>query len=121
MMQEHLEASSGSDQFVTAVADTYAIWMETSDFSSGCPIATTMLECAPHSPEIRAAGLVAIDRWITIVADAFKKNGNDSLDAASKGEAFIAGIQGALILSRIRKNVGPLDKLAESFRNHGIG
>ena len=42
--------------FLRAYARTMAGWMEESGFQSGCPIATTLLENAPRSSAISAAG-----------------------------------------------------------------
>ncbi len=57
--------------FVKAYCEVMAGWMQESEFRSGCPIATTMLESAPHSPALTAAGNKAIDRWIEIAASVF--------------------------------------------------
>ena len=42
--------------FLRAYCKVMAGWMEESGFRSGCPVATTLLETAPQSPAITAAG-----------------------------------------------------------------
>jgi TetR/AcrR family transcriptional repressor of lmrAB and yxaGH operons len=94
--------------FVAAYCKQYADWMEESDFQSGCPIATTLLETAPQSEPITAAGLAAIASWIEIIATVFKRAGTESRVAKQRAELAIAAVEGALILSRVTRSRKPL-------------
>ena len=89
--------------FVRAYCKVMAGWMEESGFHSGCPIATTLLETAPQSPAITAAGRRAIDGWIDVVAGVLAKAGMERREARSRAQLIVAAMEGALILSRVRR------------------
>lgn len=100
-------------QFIVAYCDVVAGWMEESDFRSGCPIATTMLETAPQSPVLTKAGEAAMDRWIGQISAVFEGSGIDAEQAHKEAELVVAAIEGALIISRIRRSSAPIRQLAQ--------
>ncbi len=94
--------------FLRAYARTMAGWMEESEFRSGCPIATTLLETAPASPTMTASGLRAIEGWIDVVAGVLAKGGAAPRKARSQAQLVIAAMEGALILARVRQSTRPI-------------
>src|SRR5215471_5591130 len=98
--------------FVRAYCAVMSKWMEESEFRSGCPIATTMLETAPHSPELTKAGAEAIDHWIGIIAPVFRADGASAAQARAKAERLVAAMEGALIVARIRRSATPITDIA---------
>ncbi len=94
--------------FLRAYCRVMAGWMEESDFHSGCPVATTLLENAPRSPTITAAGRRAIDAWIDVVAGVLSNGGMERREARSRAQLIISAMEGALILSRIRRSARPI-------------
>ena len=99
--------------FLRAYCKVMAGWMEESGFQSGCPIATTLLETAPRSPSITAAGQRAIDAWIDVVGGVLAKGGMNGREARSRAQLIIAAMEGALILSRIRLSTRPILDVAK--------
>jgi len=99
--------------FLRAYCKVMAGWMEESGFHSGCPIATTLLETAPQSPAITAAGQHAIDEWIDVVAGVLSNGGMRRREARSRAQLIIAAMEGALILSRIRLSARPILDVAK--------
>ncbi len=112
-MFESVAAEAASPQaFVEGYCQTMAGWMEESDFQSGCPIATTMLEMAPHSPKFTEAGNRVMDAWIGVVAGAIGRE-SSSKDAKSQAQQLIALMEGALLLARIRQSTQPIHDIAQ--------
>ena len=101
--------------FVKAYCEVMAGWMEESEFRSGCPIATTMLETAPYSPALTEAGARAIDRWIEIVATVFVNAGLSQREAKARAQLLIATMEGALLLARIRQSPRPILDIATAY------
>jgi TetR/AcrR family transcriptional regulator, lmrAB and yxaGH operons repressor len=101
--------------FVRAYCRVMAGWMEESEFRSGCPIATTMLETAPHSPALTQAGARAIDRWIEIVAPVFAGAGLAEREARVKAQLLISTMEGALLLARVRQSTRPILDIAAAY------
>jgi TetR/AcrR family transcriptional repressor of lmrAB and yxaGH operons len=100
-------------QFLRAYCKVMAGWMKESDFRSGCPIATTMLETAPQSASITAAGARAIDRWIEIIAGVLIEGGAPPRDAQARAQLVVAAMEGALMLARIRQSTKPILDVAK--------
>jgi TetR/AcrR family transcriptional repressor of lmrAB and yxaGH operons len=99
--------------FLRAWCRTMADWMEESAFRSGCPIATTLLETAPASSAITAAGQRAIDGWIDVIAGVLVRAGTERREARSRAQLLVAAMEGALILARVRRSAGPILDVAK--------
>jgi len=99
--------------FLRAYCKVMAGWMQESGFRSGCPVATTLLETAPQSPTITAAGQRAIDDWIDVVAGVLSKGETSPREARSRAQLILAAMEGALILSRIRRSARPILDVAK--------
>lgn len=115
MLSDLAERHRQPRRFVKAYCDVMAGWMEESAFRSGCPVATTMLETAPHSPILTAAGEQAIDRWIAIVATVFVGAGQSQREARTKAQILLATMEGALLLARIRQSTRPILEIATLY------
>jgi TetR/AcrR family transcriptional repressor of lmrAB and yxaGH operons len=101
------------EAFLRAYCKTMAGWVEESDFQSGCPIATTLLETTPRSLTIAAAGRHAIDGWIEIIAGVFSRAGLSQRESRTKAQLVIAAMEGALILARVRQSARPILDVAK--------
>lgn len=99
--------------FVRAYCAVMAGWMEESEFRSGCPIATTLLETVPESPSITAAGESAIDGWIDVVAGVLEKRGTSAREARRKAQTIVGAMEGALLLARVRRSTRPIHDVAK--------
>ncbi len=116
MLLEHSARHQTIAAFVKAYCTTMAQWMEELEFRSGCPIATTMLETAPHSPALRRAGVEALDHWTGIIAPVFSADGVSKAEARTKAQLLIATMEGALLLARMRHSSRPIMDIAASYR-----
>lgn len=83
-------------------------WLERSGFVEGCPVSTVTLEAAPRHPEITEACREAYDRWIGLFADALLMRGRTEHDARALATTVVAGLEGALLLSRAHRSTAPL-------------
>jgi TetR/AcrR family transcriptional regulator, lmrAB and yxaGH operons repressor len=101
--------------FLEAYCSTMAGWMEESEFRSGCPIATTILETVPASPTMTTIANQLLDRWTEIIAIALAPAARSSSEATRLAGAVIAAVEGALILARIRRSTAPLLDIPRSF------
>ena len=99
--------------FLRGYSRTMAGWMEESGFQSGCPIATTLLETAPRSAAISAAGERAIDAWIEVIAGVFATAGVSPREARLRAQLVVSAMEGALILARVRQSTRPILDVAK--------
>lgn len=101
--------------FVRGYCRVMANWMAESDFRSGCPIATTLLENAPQSLVITRAGLEAVDSWIEVAAQVFSRTEKPARAARTRAQSLVGAIEGALILARLRQSKQPILDVARLF------
>lgn len=116
MLSQHAAHHKTPAGFVKAYCTTMAGWMEQSEFRSGCPIATTMLETAPQSPDLTRAGVEALDHWASIIAPVFVAAGATKGEARAKAQTLIAAMEGALLLARVRQSARPIMDIANGYR-----
>jgi TetR/AcrR family transcriptional repressor of lmrAB and yxaGH operons len=113
MLTDVAARSPNPQSFLRGYCRVMAGWMKESGFRSGCPIATTLLENAPQSPPITAAGRRAVDHWIRIIARVLINGNVPPRAARAHAQSIIAAMEGALILARIRRSTAPILAVAE--------
>ena len=84
-----------------------------SDFREGCPIATVALDVASESPQIRQACVEAYDGWERLIAEYLTRAGVPQ--PAAMATVILAAVEGALLLSRTRRDLTPLREVAAHF------
>ncbi len=104
-----------SHAFVAGYCKTMAGWMKESDFQSGCPIATTMLETAPRSPTMTQVGNDVLDLWIETITPVFLASGLSRREAGTRAQFLLSSMEGALIIARVRRSTRPITDLAKFF------
>lgn len=113
MLENHAAKHATPVAFLRAYCRTMAGWMKESEFRSGCPVATTLLETAPASPTITAAGAQAIDGWIDVIGGVFQRAGVERREARAKAQLVVAAMEGALLLARVRRSTRPILDVAK--------
>lgn len=100
---------------VQAYCELLAGWMAKSGFRDGCPITTTLLESAPQSVEVAAAGREAFAGWSAVISRALVRDGFSDADAMRLATLSISAIEGALILARVESSARPINDVASSL------
>lgn len=99
--------------FIMAYCEQMAEWMEESEFRSGSPITTTILETVPDSALIQTASQEVMDNWLEVISGVYLNNGATQADAMLRAETLIAAVDGALVQCRVRGSRAPLDNIAK--------
>jgi TetR/AcrR family transcriptional repressor of lmrAB and yxaGH operons len=81
-----------------------AQWLQESGFQDGCPITTTLLELAPASEAVSAAGRRAFAEWAEVFSRALVAAGADSKEARRLATLAVASLEGALVLARVHQD-----------------
>lgn len=100
-------------KIVLRYADQLAIWLEESDYSEGCPIATLLLELADTEPAIAEAGRASLAQWAEAVARPLLRDGFSDERAGRLARFAVAAIEGGLILARVARDRAPLIEAGE--------
>jgi TetR/AcrR family transcriptional repressor of lmrAB and yxaGH operons len=108
MIDDAFGRGRGAEAAVRSFFVNAAEAMEKRDFDAGCPVALVALEYAGGEDEIARLSRASIDGWIDRFAACLRADGIESRAAKRLGAAIITQYEGALILSRIGRDVEPL-------------
>ncbi len=108
MIDDAFTRGRGAEAAVRAFFVSAAEAVEERDFDAGCPVALVALEYAGGEDEIARLSRASIDGWIERFAGYLREDGIDSRAAKRLGAAIVTQYEGALILSRIGRDVEPL-------------
>src|SRR4051812_1667571 len=109
--KEHDSASA----MIRAYCRLLAGWMAKSGFRDGCPISTTLLESAPQSAALAAAGREDFAGWCAVIARALVRDGFGKAEAKRLSTLAVSAIEGALILARVEGNAAPINDVAKAL------
>lgn len=114
-----LQGVAGESASPADMVQRYAVllgaWLEKSGFKDGCPVATVVLEAAPASSKLAAAGCDAFAAWSAAVARMLERAGVATSRAADMGDFTIAAFEGALMLARARQSTAPILQAAQEL------
>jgi TetR/AcrR family transcriptional repressor of lmrAB and yxaGH operons len=97
------------------LVDALALGLESSRYEAGCPIATITLEAATTSDPVRATADAVFSSWLAVLQERLVASGLSAADAERRALFVLAAIEGALILSRARRDTGPLTAVREEL------
>jgi TetR/AcrR family transcriptional repressor of lmrAB and yxaGH operons len=95
--------------------DALAAGLERSGYRDGCPIATVTLEAASDSDGVRAAAAAAFDSWLAPLEQRLLDAGLAAPAARRRALLVLSAIEGALILARATRDLGPLAAVREEL------
>lgn len=107
-------AQEGMRQFL-------AIWRERllrSQLRAGCPVLAAAVEEPSDGSEsiARAAAAAAFTGWEVRLAEALEREGHAPGQAPQLATLVIAGIEGAVALSRAARDIAPFDRVAAQLQ-----
>jgi TetR/AcrR family transcriptional repressor of lmrAB and yxaGH operons len=94
------ERSKDPVEFVGRITGGIARWLERSDYTEGCPIATVTLELAPSVDEVAGAVRAAYRRWTELIRTGLIELGFPEDRAEGVALLSVTAIEGGLLLSR---------------------
>jgi AcrR family transcriptional regulator len=97
---------------VAAIFKAEARILSESDFRNGCPVASVTLDVASTIEELRVPCAEAFDLWIGTIAQGLGATGLAPKEARALASYVLASLEGAIVLSRAEKRVGPLERTA---------
>lgn len=111
-VHEQIEEISGRgrgvEDAITEVVELFAALLESSDFRSGCPIATVALEANAENPDVCSACAGAYESWLETLGERFVNWGIDREEAPELATAALSMLEGALLLARVQHDASAL-------------
>lgn len=96
------------ERMFTAVADALVI----DDYRLGCGVAATVLDSSATSPSLRATTEAAFATWTSTLVAGLADAGIESEAAITLADTIVAGLEGATMLARARRDAAPLRHVA---------
>lgn len=108
-----LERSGTADPVAAldALFEEFRVTLRASDFRAGCPVVAVAIESPEEGPDLRDAALAAFERWRRALAGALQGAGLAAARAEELAVMMIAAFEGAVILSRACRDLGPLESV----------
>lgn len=104
------ETGTGFAEIIATVGRYFEDGLARTDFQAGCPVAAVVFD--EHlSTEVRAAALAVVDDWLAILTAVLRAEGTGERDAVRRAEQAVYAIEGALIISRLRRSTRPLERV----------
>ena len=101
------ETSESAEIFLTRIARGMLANLEESDYTEGCPIATTALETAAQSEILGAATRNAFQKWEHEISRGLERFGIGASDAEELATSVLSLLEGALLLARTYRSPAP--------------
>ena len=85
------------------------------DFAAGCPVLAVAVDDNPEAGAARAAAAAAFGRWSTLLARSLTDHGVAADRAHALATLVIAAVEGAVVMCRAERTLGPLDEVARTL------
>jgi TetR/AcrR family transcriptional repressor of lmrAB and yxaGH operons len=108
--------SENAEVFLTRIARGMASDLERSNFSEGCPIATTALETAAQSDALGAATRGAFQKWENEIKSGLERFGMISDEADLVATLVLSQLEGALLLARTYQSLVPMQRAEQALK-----
>lgn len=96
---------------LVAMTGAWRRWLAESDYATGCPVMATVVDVADAHPDLRSAALEAWSEWEAAVVDQLTSAGVPPDRASTLARVTLASLEGAILASRLRHSLVPLDDL----------
>ena len=104
------EIADGVRAFVEAAAHV----LRDSGYVFGCPVAPIVLD-SPESSALAEVCQEALEEWQQVLVEGLDSAGIERGRAESLATMIVCGLEGGLILARARRDIAPLDAVADEF------
>jgi AcrR family transcriptional regulator len=96
---------------LTAIVDPWRHDLAREQFLAGCPLVAAAADTAATSEQLRLVLRRAFDGWLEPLAESLVELSVPRERSGNLALVVIAGLEGAIILARIQRDLAPLDAL----------
>jgi TetR/AcrR family transcriptional repressor of lmrAB and yxaGH operons len=104
------DPADGVRAFIQAAAHE----LRDSGYIFGCPVAPIILD-SPESSALAEVCQKALEEWQQVLVEGLGSAGIEGGRAESLATVIVCGLEGGLILARARRDISPLDAVAEEL------
>jgi AcrR family transcriptional regulator len=108
-------ASRTPSALLTSVADAWRRELIREHFSAGCPLVAAAADTASSSEPVRKVLGRAFDGWLEPLSKGLVELGVPVERSEDLATLVVAALEGAIVLSRVRRDVTPFDVLVREL------
>jgi TetR/AcrR family transcriptional regulator, lmrAB and yxaGH operons repressor len=114
LLKEALTGSPDIAEGVRAFVEAAAHMLRDSGYVFGCPVAPIVLD-SPESSALAEVCQEALEEWERVLVNGLGSAGIEHGHAESLATVIVCCLEGGLILARARRDIAPLDAVAEEL------
>lgn len=114
LLKEILTGSPDPAEGVRAFVEAVAHQLHDSGFVFGCPVVPIILD-SPESSALAEVCREALEEWWCVLLQSLSSAGIERGHAESLATMIVCAVEGGLILARARRDIAPLDVVAEEL------
>jgi TetR/AcrR family transcriptional regulator, lmrAB and yxaGH operons repressor len=114
LLKEVLTDSPDPADGVRAFIEAAAHVLRDSGYVFGCPVAPIVLD-SPESSALAEVCQEALEEWQRVLVEGLSSGGIERGRAESLATVVVCALEGGLILARARRDIAPLDAIAEEL------
>ena len=107
--------ASRPSALLEAIVEDWRRDLTSEDYAAGCPLVAAAADAASSSESLRLAVADAFDSWQTPLVDGLAVLGVPTVRAERLAVLVLSALEGAIVLSRIRRDLAPLDAVVEGL------
>lgn len=110
-------AALQADTLSTAVALTLAPWrsqLSSSDYTVGCPLMPIVVD-GVDDERVQTIAIDSFEAWVEQATQLFRRFGFTPSAAQTTAIAFVSATEGAILLSRARRDLAAIDAVETTF------
>ena len=100
---------------VVTIGAQFARSLAESGYRDTGPVTAAAALVAGDNPEVRAACTEAYTNWLNGLAWCLQRKGVPAGESAALAEVLLSGIQGALLLARVRQDTAPIHQVTATL------
>lgn len=108
-------ATGGGVTMVRHFVDFWERELVDTDFDAGCPVVAAATSSTEDEPQLTSVAGEIFGHWREALTRAFAADGFNEPEAASLAVTCIAAMEGAVVLCRSTRSVGPLHDVARQI------
>jgi TetR/AcrR family transcriptional repressor of lmrAB and yxaGH operons len=121
MLERVLAMAPSAEVALDQIVAYFAMQLESSSYTKGCPVATVALEQAATSDPLQRECSAAYARWQALIAQRLERDGVAAERADALASFVLSTIEGALLLCRAHRSTEPLERAGAELRLHLTG
>src|SRR3954451_6238826 len=111
-----IEQASDATEMLNLLLGDYRRQLVDTDFRAGCPVVAVAVEAGEPESDLPAHAGAAFARWQDLLGERLVAQGVGADRAAELAVLVIASIEGAIVMARARRDIGPLDTVHRELR-----